>query len=112
MSFFCKHVKNGRSNSEVFCVHSHTPAPAGGTNRTMEEIWQVRALWVDRNGNSTERLYCFNDPDRARKEVVRLFCHLGHVGADDRALAGVEIEGDFWTAHAGHTVVDSGTRPG
>jgi len=40
--------------------------------------------------------------------VVRLFCHLGHVGADDRALAGVEIEGDFWSADpTGHTVVDS-----
>lgn len=80
----------------------------------MEDIWQVRALWVDRNGNSTERLYCFTDPDRARKEVVRLFCHLGHVGADDRALTGLEIAGDFWTVDGstGHTVVDSDTRPG
>ena len=79
----------------------------------MDDIWQVRALWVDRNGNSTERLYCFTDPDRARKEVVRLFCHLGHVGADDRALAGLEIAGDFWTADpTGHTVVDSDTRAG
>jgi hypothetical protein len=80
----------------------------------MDDIWQVRARWTDRDGNSTEHRYRFRDSDRARKEVVRLFCRLGHVDEDDRALTGLEITGDFWPADgtSGKTVVDSDTRPG
>ena len=80
----------------------------------MEDTWLVCAQWTDRDGKSTERRYRFNNPDRARKEVIRLFCYLGHVGDDDRALTGLEITGDFWPADgsSGNTVIDSGTRPG
>ena len=63
----------------------------------MDEPWQVRAVWVGPDGSATEQRHQFGSYADARREVVRLFCHLGLVGHDDRALRGLEITGDFWS---------------
>ena len=63
----------------------------------MDQWWEVRAVWTDPAGARTERWYRFRTYDDARREVVRLFCHLGFVQADQRALTGLEIRGDFWS---------------
>jgi hypothetical protein len=62
----------------------------------MDQSWEVRAVWTDRGGSRTERWYHFRTYADARREVVRLFCHLGFVEPDQRALTGLEIRGDFW----------------
>jgi hypothetical protein len=64
----------------------------------MNEPWQVRAVWVSRDGSASEQQYEFGSYADARREVVRLFCHLGLVGHDDRALRTLEITGDYWSA--------------
>ena len=66
----------------------------------MDQPWEVRAVWIDRGGTPTERSYRFNCYHDFRREVVRLFCHLGVVDTDDRALTGLEVRGDFWSAVA------------
>lgn len=66
----------------------------------MDQPWEVRAVWIDRSGLTTERSYHFGTYADARREVVRLFCHLGHVGLDERALTRLEIRGDFWSRGA------------
>ena len=63
----------------------------------MDQSWEVRAVWTDRGGARTERWYCFRTYADARREVVRLFCQLGFVQSDQRALTGLEIRGDFWS---------------
>jgi len=62
----------------------------------MERPWEVRAVWTDRAGARTERWYRFGTYVDARREMVRLFCHLGYVDREDRALTTLEICGDFW----------------
>lgn len=63
----------------------------------MDQSWEVRAVWTDRAGARTERWYRYRTYADARRAVVRLFCHLGFVEADQRALTGLEIRGDFWS---------------
>ena len=61
-----------------------------------DDVWQIEAVWAAKDGTHTVRQYCFNDYAAARKELVRLFCHFGAVGRDDRVLQRLEISGDFW----------------
>ena len=64
----------------------------------MEQPWEVRAVWIDRGGTRDERRYRFSTYADFRQELVRLFCHLGVVDIHDRALTGLEVRGDFWSA--------------
>jgi len=63
----------------------------------MDQPWEVRAVWQDRGGTPTERRYQFKCYADFRREVVRLFCHLGLVDPDERALIGLSVRGDFWS---------------
>jgi hypothetical protein len=63
----------------------------------MEPTWQVRAVWQCRDGTTSEQHYHFGNYLDARQHVVRLSSHLGLIGQDDRALRGLEINGNFWS---------------
>jgi hypothetical protein len=63
----------------------------------MDPTWQVRAVWVGRDGATTEQKLQFCNYLDARREAVCLSGRLGVVGHDDRALQGLEIRGDFWS---------------
>jgi hypothetical protein len=62
----------------------------------IDPTWQVRAVWLSRDGTTTEQQYQFHNYPDARREALRLSSHLGLIGQDDRALKGVEINGNFW----------------
>lgn len=62
----------------------------------MDSPWMVEAVWVDRGGSETVRRFRFASYADCRREVVRLFCQLGDVSYDDRALRRIEVAGDFW----------------
>ncbi len=71
----------------------------------MQKPWEVRAVWVDRDGRHTIRLWHFDRYDDARREVVRLFPHLGVIGCDERALEGLNITGDYWLPDERQTAI-------
>lgn len=79
----------------------------------MDSPWEVEAVWVDRGGAETVRRFRFASYADCRREIVRLFCQLGDVGYDDRALRRIEVAGDFWAEHPGaDTRCEADTRPG
>lgn len=61
-----------------------------------DDVWHIQAVWACKDGTHTVRQYCFNDFSAARKELVRLFCHFGEVGRDERVLRSLDVDGDFW----------------